>query len=151
MTEIVYIKGREVLDSRGNPTVEVEVILESGGTGPRIPPRGSACAELMIVVAHPEEQDQDSLLSGTEGRLLSGFLRAAGIAPERTYCASLLPRHAVADELAAGTLAAVPLAERALQQHVVLATGSQQPFTQAARLVAGLIPELVRREIAPRA
>ena len=66
-------------------------------------------------------------------------------------CASLLPRHAVADEVAAGTLAAVPLAERALQQHVVLATGSQQPFTLAARLVAGLIPELVRREIAPRA
>jgi LysR family nitrogen assimilation transcriptional regulator len=66
-------------------------------------------------------------------------------------CASLLPRHAVADELAAGTLAAVPLAERALQQHVVLATGSQQPFTLAARLVAGLIPELVRREIAPLA
>jgi LysR family nitrogen assimilation transcriptional regulator len=66
-------------------------------------------------------------------------------------CASLLPRHAVADEVAAGTLAAVPLAERALQQHVVLATGSQKPFTQAARLVAGLIPELVRREIAPRA
>ena len=65
-------------------------------------------------------------------------------------CASLLPRHAVADEVAAGTLAAVPLAERALQQHVVLATASQKPFTQAARLVAGLIPELVRREIAPR-
>jgi len=66
-------------------------------------------------------------------------------------CASLLPRHAVADEVAAGTLNVVPLAERALQQHVVLATGSQKPFTQAARLVAGLIPELVRREIAPRA
>ena len=66
-------------------------------------------------------------------------------------CASLLPRHAVADEIAAGTLAAVPLAERALQQHVVLATSSQQPFTLAAKLVAGLIPELVRLEIAPRA
>lgn len=65
-------------------------------------------------------------------------------------CASLLPRHAVADEIAAGTLTAVPLAERALQQHVVLATASQKPFTQAARLVAGLIPELVRQEIAPR-
>lgn len=66
-------------------------------------------------------------------------------------CASLLPQHAVADELAAGTLAAVPLAERALQQHVVLATSSQHPFTLAAKLVAGLIPELVRTQIAPLA
>lgn len=64
-------------------------------------------------------------------------------------CASLLPRHAVADELAAGTLAAVPLAERALRQQVVLATSSQHPFTLAARTVAGLIPGLVRQAIVP--
>ena len=31
--QIVDIKGREVLDSRGNPTVEVEVILDSGAMG----------------------------------------------------------------------------------------------------------------------
>ena len=47
--------------------------------------------------------------------------------------------------------AAVPLAERALQQHVVLATSSQRPFTLAARLVAGLIPGLVRKVIVPLA
>ena len=28
--KIAEIKGREILDSRGNPTVEVDVILESG-------------------------------------------------------------------------------------------------------------------------
>ena len=66
-------------------------------------------------------------------------------------CASLLPRHAVADELAKGLLAAVPLADRALRQQVVLATSSQQPFSQAARLVAGLIPGLVRNHILPLA
>jgi len=33
MTEIVDIAGREILDSRGNPTVEVEVTLESGAAG----------------------------------------------------------------------------------------------------------------------
>jgi enolase len=42
MTEIVYINGREVLDSRGNPTVEVEVILESGGFGRAIVPSGAS-------------------------------------------------------------------------------------------------------------
>lgn len=30
MTEIIAVKGREILDSRGNPTVEVEIELESG-------------------------------------------------------------------------------------------------------------------------
>jgi enolase len=30
MTDIVDIVGREVLDSRGNPTVEMEVVLEGG-------------------------------------------------------------------------------------------------------------------------
>lgn len=42
MSEIVYLKGREVLDSRGNPTVEVEVILESGAEGRAIVPSGAS-------------------------------------------------------------------------------------------------------------
>ncbi|KAB0786855.1 NAD(P)-binding protein, partial [Pseudomonas aeruginosa] len=37
MAKIVDIKGREVLDSRGNPTVEADVILDNGIVG-------SACA-----------------------------------------------------------------------------------------------------------
>jgi enolase len=39
---IEHIAGREVLDSRGNPTVEVEVILESGATGRAIVPSGAS-------------------------------------------------------------------------------------------------------------
>ena len=35
MTAIVDIIGREILDSRGNPTVEVDVILEGGSARPR--------------------------------------------------------------------------------------------------------------------
>ena len=31
MSEIVEIRGREILDSRGNPTVEVDIVLLSGG------------------------------------------------------------------------------------------------------------------------
>ena len=34
-TEIVEIKAREILDSRGNPTVEVDVRLRGGAFGPR--------------------------------------------------------------------------------------------------------------------
>jgi len=33
MTAIVDIIGREILDSRGNPTVEVDVVLEDGSMG----------------------------------------------------------------------------------------------------------------------
>ena len=33
MIEIVDVLGREILDSRGNPTVEVEVYLEDGTMG----------------------------------------------------------------------------------------------------------------------
>ena len=39
---ILDIKGREVLDSRGNPTVEAEVFLENGGFGRAIVPSGAS-------------------------------------------------------------------------------------------------------------
>ena len=42
MTEITSITGRQVLDSRGNPTVEVEVGLESGASGRAIVPSGAS-------------------------------------------------------------------------------------------------------------
>src|SRR3984957_1997040 len=42
MTAIVDIIGREVLDSRGNPTVEVDVRLEDGSFGRAIVPSGAS-------------------------------------------------------------------------------------------------------------
>ena len=42
MTTIVDIKGREVLDSRGNPTVEADVILSSGVIGSACAPSGAS-------------------------------------------------------------------------------------------------------------
>ena len=42
MTIIKTIKGREILDSRGNPTVEAEVTLASGATGCAIAPSGAS-------------------------------------------------------------------------------------------------------------
>ena len=43
--EIVKITGREILDSRGNPTVEVEVVLDSGFTGRAAVPSGASTGE----------------------------------------------------------------------------------------------------------
>lgn len=45
MTSIVNILGREVLDSRGNPTVEVEVLFESGASGRAIVPSGASTGD----------------------------------------------------------------------------------------------------------
>ena len=45
MTAITNILAREVLDSRGNPTVEVEVLLETGATGRAIVPSGASTGE----------------------------------------------------------------------------------------------------------
>jgi enolase len=42
MSAIVEITGREILDSRGNPTVEVEVTLEDGATGRAAVPSGAS-------------------------------------------------------------------------------------------------------------
>ena len=40
--EIVDVLGREILDSRGNPTVEVEVYLEDGTMGRAAVPSGAS-------------------------------------------------------------------------------------------------------------
>lgn len=45
MTEIIDIRAREILDSRGNPTVEVEVTLECGAMGRAAVPSGASTGE----------------------------------------------------------------------------------------------------------
>jgi enolase len=45
MSDIEHVTAREVLDSRGNPTVEVEVFLASGATGRAIVPSGASTGQ----------------------------------------------------------------------------------------------------------
>src|SRR5688572_9984999 len=45
MTEIIEIAAREILDSRGNPTVEAEVVLAGGGRGRAAVPSGASTGE----------------------------------------------------------------------------------------------------------
>ncbi|QJC50395.1 phosphopyruvate hydratase [Paenibacillus albicereus] len=78
MSIIVDVYAREVLDSRGNPTVEVEVSLESGGKGRAIVPSGASTGAYEAV----------ELRDGDKGRYLGkGVLKAVEnvntlIAPE---------------------------------------------------------------------
>lgn len=45
MTSITHVSGREILDSRGNPTVEAEVTLDNGITGRAAVPSGASTGE----------------------------------------------------------------------------------------------------------
>jgi enolase len=58
MTAIIDIRGREILDSRGNPTVEVEVTLESGVTGRAAVPSGASTGAHEAVELRDGDKDR---------------------------------------------------------------------------------------------
>ena len=53
MSAIVDIHAREILDSRGNPTVEADVVLQSGAFGRAAVPSGASTALTNHVHATP--------------------------------------------------------------------------------------------------
>jgi enolase len=65
MTAIIDIQGREILDSRGNPTVEVEVVLETGASGRAAVPSGASTGAHEAV----ELRDGDKARYGGKGVL----------------------------------------------------------------------------------
>jgi enolase len=65
MSKIVEIRGREILDSRGNPTVEADVILETGVIGRAAVPSGASTGTREAV----ELRDQDFSRYGGKGVL----------------------------------------------------------------------------------
>src|SRR5258706_879958 len=67
MSEIVSVRAREILDSRGNPTVEVDVALASGATGSAAVPSGASTGEHEAV----------ELRDGDKGRYLGKGVKKA--------------------------------------------------------------------------
>jgi enolase len=63
MTAIIDIHGREILDSRGNPTVEVDVVLENGVLGRAAVPSGASTGAHEAV----ERRDGDAARYGGKG------------------------------------------------------------------------------------
>ena len=63
MSEIVEIRGREILDSRGNPTVEADVVLASGARGRAAVPSGASTGSREAV----ELRDGDKARYGGKG------------------------------------------------------------------------------------
>ena len=62
-TGIVKVWGREILDSRGNPTVEAEVLLQDGTTARAAAPSGASTGEFEAL----ELRDGDSGRFGGKG------------------------------------------------------------------------------------
>jgi enolase len=58
MSIITSIHAREILDSRGNPTLEAEVVLESGSAGRAAVPSGASTGEFEAVELRDGEQDR---------------------------------------------------------------------------------------------
>lgn len=58
MSRIIDVHAREVLDSRGNPTVEVEVMTESGAYGRAIVPSGASTGEREALELRDNEKDR---------------------------------------------------------------------------------------------
>lgn len=56
--KISQVKGREILDSRGNPTIEVDVILENGATGRAAVPSGASTGRFEAWEARDGEPDR---------------------------------------------------------------------------------------------
>lgn len=78
MTTIVRVDSREILDSRGNPTVEVDVTLEGGATGRAAVPSGASTGEHEAL----ELRDRDSERYGGKGVLQAVENVNTKIAPE---------------------------------------------------------------------
>ena len=60
MSRIKFVVGRQIIDSRGNPTVEVEVLLDSGASGRAMVPSGASKGQFEAV----ELRDGEEIWSG---------------------------------------------------------------------------------------
>jgi enolase len=78
MSAITSIHAREILDSRGNPTLEAEVVLESGAAGRAAVPSGASTGEFEAV----ELRDEDPRRYGGKGVLTAADNVIDSIAPE---------------------------------------------------------------------
>jgi enolase len=125
MSSIEHVVGREVLDSRGNPTVEVEVYLASGAEGRAIVPSGASTGQFEAVelrdgsaryggkgvasaIDHVNNEIRDALIGydateqrevDTQMRDLDGSDNKGRLGANAILGASLAVARAAADEL----------------------------------------------------
>jgi len=113
MSSIVHVKGREIIDSRGNPTVEVDVALETGACGRASVPSGASTG---IHEAH-ELRDGDERYGG------KGVRKAVG---------------SVDDELSASIIGMDGLDQRAIDRTLIEIDGTPNKSRLGANAILGV-------------
>ena len=83
MTAIIDVHARQILDSRGNPTVEVDVTLEDGSMGRAAVPSGASTGAHEAV----ELRDGDKSRWGGKGVEQSGRRRSTARSPRMSSAA----------------------------------------------------------------
>ena len=88
-TKIKKVHGREILDSRGNPTVEVDVILEDGSFGRAAVPSGASTGEHEAVELRDNDKSRylgkgvSKAVSNVNGEIASGIKGADALEQEK--------------------------------------------------------------------
>ncbi len=106
MSAIVDIVGREVLDSRGNPTVECDVLLESGTMGRAAVPSGASTGSREAIELRdgdPKRYLGKGVLKAVEyvnteiAEAIIGLDAARGFYHSPEYAAAIAARQGIAD------------------------------------------------------
>ena len=144
MSGIRNVKARQIIDSRGNPTVEVEVLLESGAHGRAAVPSGASTGEKEAI----------ELRDGDKKRWMGKGVSKAVANVSKTIAPKLLGMEALdqvavdhamialdgtktkgklgANAILGVSLAVAKAAAAAMQQAAAPATNSTSPLTAAA-------------------
>jgi enolase len=102
MSEIVDITAREILDSRGNPTIEADVLLESGAMGRAAVPSGASTGEheaLELRDADPKRYLGKGVLRAVQHVDLDGTPNKERLGANSILGVSLATARAAAEEL----------------------------------------------------
>ena len=120
MPTICYIRGREVLDSRGNPTVEVDVQLSDGALGRAIVPSGASTGEYEAL----------EMRDGDESRYLGkGVLTAVAV---------------VNDKIGPALLGRAPFDQKALDELMLDLDGTPTKSKLGANAILGVSMALAK-------
>lgn len=113
MAEVTSVLAREILDSRGNPTVEVEVLLDNGARGVAAVPSGASTG------AHEAVELRD------------GGSRYGGKGVQKAL-------KGISDELAPAVIGMDPTQQRALDQKMISIDGTPNKSRLGANAILGI-------------
>ncbi len=127
-TTIQSIKGREIIDSRGNPTVEVDVVLEGGGFGRAAVPSGASTGE----------HEAWELRDGDQGRYLGKGVLGAVTNVNEKIAPALLGQDATNQALVDGVMLALDGTKNKKELGANAVLGVSMATAKAAAAASGL-------------